>query len=177
MADEEREHRAKLRKEYTRRKRLLEIRKARLGDAADPALDIDLEEINASLRLLDMADAPKAKPEVRDAIGSDSILDLVVAQVGKFGERLTGMEEQGARTEERMTGVEQKVAAVEEQGKRTAAAVAEAQHDDHVWRAQHRTAHDTSDHDRAWGQMRNFWLTIVALILIAALFVVVLGGR
>lgn len=101
MADDDKAHRDRLRRENTRRLRVLELRKARQGDATDPAVLTEMEEIRANLAFLDLADAPKPAPEVRASVGSESILDLVIAQVGKFGERLTGVEERIVKVETR----------------------------------------------------------------------------
>lgn len=150
-ADEERAHREKLRKEYTRRKRLLEIRKARQGDAADASLDIDLEEVNASLTLLDAADAPQATKEVRAAVGQEHIDQLVIAQVAKIAERLTTSE---AHIQDIAASLAQWVGSSQERwdmiGEKIAAVVD--------------TMHEER-YARRWGQRRNLWLSAIAIVV------------
>ena len=133
-----------------RRLRVLELRKARQGDATDPAVLTEMEEIHATLAALDMADAPEPSPEatahVRNRFATE--LDFLIAQFSSITARQT-------RTEERVTQVEvkQEVAAVE--------------------RAQERT-------DRIAGQQRNYRIsavTLVLLILIIMAALVVFAAR
>lgn len=146
MADEEKQHRAELRTVYIRRKRLLELRKARQGERSEPALDMELEEVRASLHLLDLADAPKASAEAQAAAGgNENILALAIAQLGKFGERLTG--------------VETKVDAVD-------TAVAAVQHEAAVWREEHGKAHVTEGLARLHGQHIRIAVEVGFIVLV-----------
>lgn len=165
MAADERAHREKLRKEYTRRKRLLEIRKARQGDTADPSLDIDLEEINASLALLDAAAAPKATDEVRAAVGQEHIDHLVIAQVAKIAERQTKSEEYA---QDIAATLEQSTKLTQEWRETTGEQLIEIK--DQMIEIKDQivglviNAH-AETRKREWGQRRNFWLSIAAIML------------
>lgn len=97
-ADEQ--HVARLRREHTRRLRALELRIARQGEPnADPAVLAEIEDIRQRLAELDLLERPRPSAEIKAAIRAhfDDDLDFLIAQFSKFGQRLTGVEEQVAR--------------------------------------------------------------------------------
>lgn len=170
-ADEERAHRERLRKEYTRRKRLLEIRKARQGDAADPSLDIALEEVNASLALLDAAAAPKATEEVRAAVGQEHIDQLVIAQVAKIAERQTKSEEYD---KDIAATLEQSTKLTQEWRETTGEQLVEIRGEiteikNEVIGLVMVLASETAN--RKWGQQRNFWLIMVIIVMLVMVWI------
>lgn len=100
--DDERAHRERLRKEYTRRLRALELRIARQGGNVDPSVLSDTEDLRANIAGLDMADAPSPAPEVKDAIRrrfADD-LDFWIAQLRSITDRQTRSEERTAALEQ-----------------------------------------------------------------------------
>lgn len=146
MADEDKAHRERLRKENTRRLRVLELRKARQGDGTDPAVLTEMEEIRATLATLDMAEVPapatEATAHLRNRFADD--FEFWVAQLASLTNRQTHTEEWQSKTEGRLETVERR------------------QDEAADWRGEETRA-------RKWGQRRNFWIgmTTLALVLIA----------
>lgn len=157
MADDDKAHRDRLRRENMRRLRVLELRKARQGDATDPAVLTEIEEIRATLATLDMADAPSPAPEATAHLRHRFVdeFDFWIAQLAALTMRQT-------RTEDRVGTLETKVDRADEL---TA-----------LWRGEHAATHEANDRDRAWGQRRNFWLLIAILVLIAIVAARYVGG-
>ena len=157
VADDDQAHRDRLRRENMRRLRVLELRKARQGDATDPAVLTEMEEIRATLATLDMAEAPTPAPEATAHLRSRFVdeFEFWIAQLAALTMRQT-------RTEDRVGTLETKV----DQADQVSAA----------WRSEHAATHEASNLDRIWGQRRNFWLLIAILVLIAIVAARYVGG-
>lgn len=88
---------------FTRRLRILEIRKARQGDASEPSLDLDIEDLRLSIaEIRRHIDGPQLLSEARQAIKEyyQDNLDFVINQVAQLNQRQSV-------TEEKMTRIEQ----------------------------------------------------------------------
>lgn len=106
---EARAHRARLKRSYTRRLRVLELRAARQGDDTDPATDLEIEDLRAKIADLQLADAPAPDPEVKEAIRRrfESELDFLIVSFRSINERLTRGEERDVEVEKRLGKVEE----------------------------------------------------------------------
>jgi hypothetical protein len=100
MVPADEQHVARLRREYTRRLRALELRLARQGESnVDPAVLAEIEDIQQRLAEIGLLEQPRPSAEIKAAIRAhfDDDLDFLIAQFSKFGQRLTGVEEQVSR--------------------------------------------------------------------------------
>lgn len=87
----------------TRRLRLLEIRKARQGDASETSLDLDIEDLRLSIaELRRHIDGPQLLSEARQAIKDyyQDNLDFVINQVAQLNQRQSVTEEKMTRFEQ-----------------------------------------------------------------------------
>jgi hypothetical protein len=107
--EEDRAHRDKLKREYTKRLRVLEIRQARQGDTADPATDNEIDDLRAKIADLTLVEAKPPAPEIKEAIRRrfDDDLDFLIASFRGINERLTRGEERDVEFEKRVEKVEQ----------------------------------------------------------------------
>lgn len=98
-ADEEgRRHAEHLLYEYRRRLRVRERQKVRLGDAADPAVDMEIAELRTNIALLEPVVEPEPSEEVREAVRrhiADDYL-FVFRQVVKVTQRMALREQHDA---------------------------------------------------------------------------------
>lgn len=102
--DESRLHNERLLYNYTRRLRLLEDRKSKQGDSADPAVEIEIEELRLNVATLEELLAPAVSPEVQAAVRrSEGDWAMLFAQFVKYGQRLTRVEEKADRVAEQQT--------------------------------------------------------------------------
>lgn len=107
---DDRRHAERLIREYTRRKRVLELRKAKQGDSADPAVDVEIEELEAGIAALSPLTKPEPPAEAkqlveRQAGGLD--MSMLFVQGTQQNARLTKIEEAlgGIRDEQAMARV------------------------------------------------------------------------
>lgn len=159
---EEAQHRAALKRTYTKRLHLLELRAARQGDTVDPQVVTEIDDIKANLASLDLADAPAAAPEVRAAVRNrfDSELEFLIAQFTSITRRQTTTEEKvgdladqlGALAQHISAIVTHQVEAAHERAENLRATVAIAQ----------ALAHEQTN--RIGGQRLNFWLLVAAVV-------------
>jgi hypothetical protein len=143
---EDRQHAQRLIHEYRRRLRALEIRKARQGDSADPAIDLEIDELRLNIATLEALIEPEPAPEVQEAVKRhvEGDYTFMFAQFVKFGQRLS-------RVEERVDKV------------------AQAQHAASAWRLRIGEKIDANDAARVKGQRRNLLLSIGTLAALAVL--------
>lgn len=96
MDEEEQAHRDRLKRVYTKRLRLLELRAARQGDTVDPAILTEIEEIKTNIAGLETIEQPKVAPEVSATIRKhfESDLDFLISQFRRLNERITAFEDQ-----------------------------------------------------------------------------------
>lgn len=167
QADEERDFLNERKRELTRRRRLLQLRWDRQGDAVDPAIPAEIEDIDrnlagieATLTAYDMAAVPKPAPDaiarVRDRY--DDSFDFLIAQVASITARQTRSEDRQANTEAQVQDIAgslaQWVAGSQEWREmigEQVVAIAIGQRDE--------TA------KREWGQRRNLFLSVAAIVL------------
>ncbi len=97
-APEDRRHAERLIREYTRRKRVLELRKAKQGDSADPAVDVEIEELEAGIAAvlpLTKPDPPQEAKELVEKQASGGLdIAMLFVQGTQVNTRLTQMQEQ-----------------------------------------------------------------------------------
>ena len=164
----EKEHREKLRREFTRRKRLLQIRKARHGDAADPAIDTELEDIDAELARLAVEEAPPAPaPAELEAIKSKygAAEDMWIAYLTSLMRRQDTTERQLTAIDERVADVERGQKAGAEWRDKTSEQIADL------------TAIVSAEREaRVHGQRRNFHWSVAAVGVSALSFVLLIAS-
>lgn len=149
---EDRQHAHRLIADYTRRMQVLERRKARQGDNADPAVDIELDELRLNVATLEALVEPEPADEVKAVVQRhiESDWAMMFAQFVKFGQRLT-------KVEERVDTVAQSQASAQ------------------LWRIDIAERLEVSDAARQYGQRRNLVIslgTLAALIVLAAILFV-----
>lgn len=109
---EDKRHAERLIREYTRRKRVLELRKAKQGDSADPAVEVEIEELEAGIAALHPLTKPEPPAEAKQ---------LVERQAG--GLDMTMLFVQGTQQNTRLTKIEEGLSDIREEQSRA-----------HVWR-------------------------------------------
>lgn len=112
-ADEEdsRQHAESLLYEYKRRLKIRERQKARLGDAADPSVDLEIAQLRTNIAMLEPVVEPEPAEEVKEAVRrhiADDYL-FVFRQVVKVGERLIRREEYDATTADEIQQIKTEV--------------------------------------------------------------------
>lgn len=146
---EDRQHAQRLIYQYRRRLYILEERKARQGDNADPAVDIELDELRLNIATLEALVEPEPADEVKAVVQRhvESDWAMMFAQMVKFGQRLT-------KVEERVDTVVQSQASAQ------------------LWRIDITDRLAVSDAARQWGQRRNLMISLGTLVLL--IFAVIL---
>ena len=92
--EDEKRHAAQLIHTLTRRLRLREYQKARLGDTADPSVDTEIEDLELNIAMLKPIVEPQVETEVQSVVKryiADDYL-FIYTQVVKFGKRVTNVE-------------------------------------------------------------------------------------
>lgn len=148
--DEDRQHAAELLHEYRKRLRVRERQKARLGEGADPSVDIDIADLRLNIATLEALVEPEPAPEVQEVVRSHIADDylFLFTQFVRFGSRLTQVEQ---RVEN----------------------VAQQQRHADVWRIGIsedvrgvKAAQVKDEEDRAYGQRLNRVLLITVIVLV-----------
>ena len=152
---EDKAHAERLLYEHRRRLRALEIRRARAGDSADPAIDTQIEDARRDVAVLEALLETSVSDDVRDTIRRNT--------EGDFD--FTMLFLQGVKQNERITKIEEKVETV-----------VQSQSAAQLWRIDVTDRLENGDQARVYGQQRNFRIAIgnlaLLLILAAAVWVV-----
>src|SRR5262245_47190451 len=92
---EDRVHAENLLKAHKKRLRLLELRKARQGDSADPAIDGEIADIKAAIADLEGHQASDIVTEARQAVRSqyDTDIDFLIADNAARSRKQTQIDE------------------------------------------------------------------------------------
>lgn len=107
-------HAQRLLKKYKGRLRVRELQKATQGDSADPAIDIEIEELKASIADLEQHQPSELIVETRQAIRKqyDNDIDFLIADGAARNRRQTRMEEQGLAIAQEVHAVKDKMLAM-----------------------------------------------------------------
>src|SRR6266508_2197217 len=98
ISDEDRQEAERKLYEYGRRLRIREGQKIRLGDAADPSVDLELEDLRRNTAALRAILKPELAPEVTGLVKRRLDDDyFIFQQLIEHGERLTLVEQQTAK--------------------------------------------------------------------------------
>lgn len=95
--DEDRQHIQLRIKALSKRFKILELRKDRQGDAADPSVDLEIDELRLNIgELQRVLDGPKLHDETKQAIRKyyDDDIDFLIATTAGLNQRQTRTEEQ-----------------------------------------------------------------------------------
>lgn len=111
---EDRQHIERLIREHKKRLRLLEVRKARQGDSADPSIDGEIADIKAALSDLEGHAPSSVITEARQAVRNqyENDLDFLVADGAARNRRQTKTEEMVANTAIELHSVKDEVIAM-----------------------------------------------------------------
>lgn len=159
---EDRQHAERLIREHKKRLRLLEVRLARQGNAADPSIENEIADIKAALSDLEGHAPSQVITEARQVVRNqyDNDIEFLVADGAARNRRQTKTEETVTNTAVELHEVKNDVIAMK--------ADMQQLRDDHTLECVRRSV----------GQRRNFGLSVTSLILLLTLAVaiwVVLG--
>jgi hypothetical protein len=95
---EDRAHAQKMLKTYKARLRFQELKKAKLGDAADPVLDMDIQDLKDSIKDIEDHQLPAVVTEARQVVRNqyENDIDFLIADGAVRNRRQTQAEEQRA---------------------------------------------------------------------------------